>query len=168
MHSEILKELESEFEKLKKELKFKATLEELDEEFFIFDYVQDKGFLNTSLSRMICARAVDLFMSWYGYLHSLIIPNPQSILNITESQLFDEKEKGEIQQTMSRLLTLTSKNGYIGLIKDRKEEAKFIDECLSTWLNLKPKLAEILKRVNKTWQEKAETLPEIEKRAHFG
>lgn len=156
MKKELLEQLEREFDKTKQELGFKTTLDELDSIFFVRDFIQDKGFVSTSLSRMMCARIVELFMNWYGYLHSIIIPNPQSILNITESQLFDEQKKQEIQQMMSRILALTSQNGINGLKRDKKAESEFIDQSVSTINSLKPKLLEVLGKVNENWKEKAE------------
>lgn len=169
MKTELLSKLESEFKAAKKELNFKADLEEIDKLFYIRDYVQDKGYVSTSITRMICSRVVDLYMSWYGYLHSLLMPNPQSILNVSESQLFGEEERRDIQQLMSGILALTSRNGIIGLTKDKKAQAQFVDDSVKAWHEMKPKLVSILEKVNSSWVDKSKNPPKPPKRSNsFG
>lgn len=63
---ELLKELETEFSKLKKELKFSATFEELDNTFFLKDLILKEGYVSPEFSRQLCWRLVDTFNSWYG------------------------------------------------------------------------------------------------------
>ncbi len=150
---ETKEQFEQEFEKMKQELKFKATLEELDEVFFLKDFMMKEGFVSEKLSRAVCGRIADGFGGWGGYLHGLLLPNPSSIVNSTESQLFSDEEKQSITSVMNKTLEMTSRNSLIGLTKDKAEEAKFIDDSLDVWNNtLKPKLTEVMEKVNKHWE----------------
>ena len=167
--SELLTEFEQKFAILKKELKFKTSLEEIDEIFFIRDFISDKGYVSTSLSRQICWRIVDLFTMWYGYLHNIIVPNPGSMVSITESSQFNEQEKAEIMDIMNQFMKITSTNMFVGLTRDKRAEARFIDGAVETWNTLKPKLMNISTRVNTLWKEKAETPTKPQKKeAHYG
>ncbi len=151
----LIKEFENRFEEFKKDYGFKSTLEELDEAFHIRDSVKKDGFLSTRLARQVCYRIVENFMGWNDYLHSLIMPNPQNMLNISESKVFNGDEKKGITELMKTAMRISSKNGLNGLKKEKDEEAKFIDESLKIWNKLfKPKLIEVMTKINNEWSKK--------------
>ncbi|MFH1316211.1 MAG: hypothetical protein ABII01_01715 [Candidatus Woesearchaeota archaeon] len=154
-NKELMQEFEKEFEKIKKELGFKSNLDELDRIFFIKDHILKEGYVSNRLSRVVCRRIVDLFMSWGGYIHSIIMPNPSSMINMTENSVFDDKEKEDLIKLMNKTLAYSSRNTLIGLNKKKDEEAKFIDDSLKFWNKvLEPELTKIIEKVNKSWEEK--------------
>lgn len=151
----LIAEFEKKFEELRKNSGFEATIEELDNSFYIRDAVSKDGFLSTRLMRQICYRIVENYMGWNDYLHSLIMPNPQNILNMSESKVFNSDEKKEMTELMKIAMELSSRNGLNGLKKDAKAEAEFVDESLLVWENrFKPKLIEIMTKINKEWSNK--------------
>jgi hypothetical protein len=77
------------------------------------------------------------------------------MFNITESEIFDDQEKEELMKKMSRFLTLTSKNAVLNITKNKKEEAKIIDESLKLWNELAPELEKLMIKVHDTWKEKS-------------
>jgi len=149
-----MKRLESMFNALRKERKFKTTLEKLDSIFFIRDYVIHENFANQTLSRTICRRIVELYMSWYGYLHGIVMPNPGSMASMGESNFFNEDEKKECMRVMNKIMVHASTNSLIGLTKDKKQEAKFIDDSVAFWREVQPFLVKSMKQVNDGWKEK--------------
>jgi hypothetical protein len=152
---ELIKELEKEFQKMKKDLNFKSTFEELNRIFFISDSVLKDGFVSENLSRQVSYRIVETFMGWNDYLHSIIMPNPQNILNMSESKIFNQEEKKEIIELMKKNMEISSRNSIIGLTKDKKAEAVFIDKAVKFWNEeFKPKMIKIMKKVNKEWSGK--------------
>jgi hypothetical protein len=154
--SDLIKEFEEGFDAVKKGLGFKASLNELDSVFFLRDFISKEGFVSTALSRQVCARINETLVGWYNYMHSIIMPNPGSMLNMTESQAFSDEEKQELMLTMNKIMAVASSNTLNGLTKDKKEEARFIDNALSIWnKTVKPKGIEILKKVNANWKEKS-------------
>lgn len=157
---EIISRLEKDFESLKKDMKIKSSFDDLERIFFLKDYIQKEGYVSTRLSRAISRRIVDLYMSWAGYLHGLIIPNPNSMITVTEHNMFEDKEKEEILRLMNRILAHCSKNSLNGLTQDLKEEAKFIDDSVALWDGeVNPKMVELIRKVNKGWTEKANEKP---------
>jgi len=151
----LMDELNLEFDKMKTELKIKPTLNEMDEIFYIKDFILQSGYVSDSLSRMICRRIVDTFGSWSNYLHGLIVPMPQNLINVTESGMFSETEKDEIIKLINRILAHISGNSLIGITKDKKSEGKFIDDSISLWNDyVKPELGKIMEKVNSGWVEK--------------
>ena len=152
---ELIKRAEEKFKETKHELGFKASFEELDKVFFIRDGVMKAGFVSDNFSRQICARIVESLMSWNNYLHGLIMPNPQNLLNFTESKsVKTEEERKQITKIMKRAMAFASTNTLVGLTKNRKEEAEFIDESLKFWNEeFSPILTVIMKKVNDNWKD---------------
>ncbi len=152
---EILQELKEKFEEAKKELGFKATLEELDGIFFIKDAILSAGFVSETVSRQICGRIVETYSLWNNYLHSLLMPNPGHILNMNESKMFDEGERKQILELIHSSMAITSRNNLIGLNKDKKQESEFIDRALTFWKDeFKPEVIRITEKINKGWKVK--------------
>jgi len=153
-NEELMQEFEAAFETIKKELGFKATLDELDTIFFLRDAIHDAGFVSTKLSRQICARMVQTFTSWAQYLHDICVPNPNSLFSMTENKMLADEDKKGLYKLMDFILEFASRNSLIGLTKDKKMEAALIDESLTFWNeNLQPTLSEVVKKINKGWKE---------------
>jgi len=149
---EILNDFEKNFKKLKKELNLKTNTEELDRIFYIKDYVLQEGFASDNLPRQIGYRIVEIFMRWNEYLHGLIMPNPQNIINISESKILSLEDKKEITELIKKGMEIASKNTIIGLKRDSKAEAKFIDDSVNLWESeFKPKLLKIVLKINEEW-----------------
>lgn len=149
----LLKQLRTEFSKMKEDMKFKTTFEELDKAVFVSDLILKEGFVSPELSRQISHRIADLYGNWAQYLHSIIMPNPQNILNLSESRLFTQEDRKEINEMMSQAMELSSRNSLVGLTKDKKAEAKFIDDSIALWNNtFEKKLAKMMEKVNTAWK----------------
>ena len=151
---ELMEELEEKFKKIRSKLKLKSSLEDIDKIFFVKDAVLKENFISEKLSRQICYRIVETYMGWNEYLHSLIMPNPQNILNMGESKIFNQEEKKEIIDLMKKVMEISSKNSLIGLTRDQTKEAEFIDYAVNFWeTKFENKLIKIMKKVNKEWGE---------------
>jgi len=148
----ILNEIEKKFKEIKEELKFNSTFEEIDKIFFIRDLILKDGFVSETFSRQMCYRIIETFMSWNEYLHSIIMPNPQNILNISESKIFNQEEKKEITELIKRIMEINSRNTLIGLTKDKKAEGKLIDDSVKFWKEkFAPEIIKVIKKVNEEW-----------------
>jgi len=152
--TELFKELEIEFNKLKNESGLKSSLEELDKYFFIKDSVLEKGFVSNNLSNQIRSRLIDVMVSWDNYLHGLVMPNPQNLFSINESKALNEKDRKEIMKIMSRAAYFVAKSGVIRIKKNRQAEAQFIDDVLNFWKNnYEPLFLKILEKIEEHWKE---------------
>jgi hypothetical protein len=141
------------FAKMKEELQFNASFEELDDVFFLEDYILQCRYVSKSISRMVCARIRDTFSSWINYLHSLLLPNPSSMINHAEHQLFNDADRQKITETLHHYLALTSKNALIGLNKDKAAEAAYIDNAVKVWKDNLSFLINISEKVNNHWKK---------------
>ena len=160
--SDLLKEFEKEFEKTKKELKFKASLKGLDDIFFLKDFITKEGYVSDRLSRQVARRIVELYVSWAQYLHGIIIVNPGSLTNVVESQAFSEEEKGEMNKLFDKIMIISTEHNIVGLTKDRKREAAFFDDAVSLWKESSPQLTKVMKKVSQRWIERSKAKPEKE------
>jgi len=150
----LINELETKFSELKKELKLKVGLKELDEIFFIKDTILQNRFVSESLDKQIATRIVSTYMSWNNYLHGLIFPNPGNMINMAESKIFNEDEKNKMNNLVSKAMGLVSKNSLIGISKDKTEEAKFFEESVRLWNEIyKPGIEKIIKKVMSNWSK---------------
>lgn len=148
----IITELEEKFKKIKEKLKFKANLDDLDRAFSIRDIVIKDGFVSEDLSKQIRYRIVEVYMGWNDYLHSLIMPNPQNILNISESKVLSAEQKREITELMKKIMEISSGNAIINFTREDHVESKLIDGALEFWENdFKKNLLIILKKINEEW-----------------
>ena len=156
LNKELLQELNEEFERTKQELGFKASFKEIDEIFFISDFILTQKFVSKEFSRQLCWRMIETITSWNNYLHGLMMPNPGNMFNMTESKLISEKEKNELMLIMAKGMEFSSRNNVIGITKDKVAEGKIIDEMVMYWnKELKEKLVKLKQRMVNEWTKKS-------------
>ena len=145
--TELLTNLDEKFAKLKKDFGLKVNLDEMDRSFFVRDFVLKEGYVSESFSRQLCRIMAETLMNWNEYLHSLIMPNPQNLLNMGESKIFGKDEKEEIMDLMKKIMELGSRNSLIMLGESKQEEAKFMDDAIVFWKDeFRPKIIKIVKK----------------------
>ncbi len=158
--ADLISELEKRFSEIQKELKFKSALDDLDRVFHIKDFVLKEGYVSPYLSRIICYKITDTFISWNNWLHSLVMPFPNNMISMAESDQFSDNEKQEIIRLMSKITAFTSRNLSINLINDPEKEAEFIDDSLKLWHNtVKPELIKLTKKLAAYWETQAKENP---------
>ncbi len=151
---ELIGQMQEKFDEAKREIGFKSSFKEIDEIFFITDVVLEHGFVSNNFSRQMCARIRDTFHMWTDYLHSLLMPNPQYMLNVTEANLFKDEERKEIWGLIKGAVALNSANTLAGLEKDLKREREFIDGSVEFWKGkFKPGIVKVVGKVNRGWNE---------------
>lgn len=156
MNQDIIHKFEKRFEEMKKELGLKVSLHDIDDIFFVRDLITNEKSIPFALSRSISHRICDTFMSWVGYLQGLLVPNPGSLVQCTESQIFNDEEKQQIIILVNTIMAHVSKNTIIGLTKDKKEEAAFIERSVDFWKkSVLPNLTKIAQSINASWIEKS-------------
>ncbi len=166
MENDLVQTFEKDFEKAKKELKIKTTLRELDEAFFLNDSVMKEGYVSTSTPKQICRRIMDVFGSWLNYIHGLIIINPNSMINVTESQAFNEIEKERMGKLIDRLMMFSSEFSLLMLQNDDKKIGAFIDDAFTFWKKeLNPALLSYMTKTNKAWTDRFGAKPDKKDKA---
>ena len=158
-------ELEKAYASLKKELKLKVTLEELDSIFLIEDYVAKEGFVSNRLERQIVRRIVDVLSSWINYLHGLLMSNPNSLISMQESSILTDADKEKITKTIDRLMIFSTEYNIIAVKDDKKRSAAFIDDSVASWnKDISPVVLDFMQRSNAMWKENLDRKPTKEKK----
>lgn len=150
---QLIKDLRESFDKWKNETNFKPSFEELDEVFYIQDYILASGFVSPQINRMICGRMRDTFYGWVQQIHSWLIPAPYSLVSRSEHQLFTDEEKKELKIILRDFMSLVSLNLEAGLTRDKQKEAEYVDTSLKLWRKHLPSLITFSKKVREYWQE---------------
>ncbi len=165
---QILEDFEKEFRRIKKELKFKARLDDLDQAFFLRDAILTQGYVSPTLSRQICYRMCDTYNSWVNHFHSILFPATYNLVQNTEASFFTEKEKAHLVQLMNTCIFLIRKNSLAGIKKDKKIEAAFIDEALRFWQHeFKPYLILFSEKTYEGWKNFKNPVDKIERPKAF-
>ncbi|MBS3084395.1 hypothetical protein J4411_00595 [Candidatus Pacearchaeota archaeon] len=153
---EILKELESKFAQVKKELSIKPSFEDLEKEFELTDFILSAGFVSENFSRQLSQRIVDHYRDWHGYLNNLLLPNPSFLAGQTETKLFNSEEyRKRIWSLIVLSMKFSSMHSLIGLNQNKKMETDFINHSYNIWVSeFKPGIASIMEKVSEGWNKK--------------
>jgi hypothetical protein len=150
----LLKDVEEHFKLLKKELGLKTALDELDSYFFIRDLVLRSGFVSEQFSTQARWCIADIYNRWAGYLQSLLFPSAGSLISMSESKVLNEFEKKEVSKMLKEAMYFVSRNTLIGLTKNKREEATFIDESVNFWKkSFQPRLTRLMMKINAEWKK---------------
>ena len=149
----LLSELESEFEKVKKEYGINSSFDEIDEAFKIKNTILGKGYVPLELHKIICTLIASDYRDWHTYFNNLLIPNQGYYASQVESRLFSsEKDKERLWSLVKKSMEISSLSAVVNLKGDDREVAKFIDSTTQYWTNeFKPILVEIMTRINEAW-----------------
>ncbi len=153
MKQELKKELEDAFAKTKKEFGLTKTFEEYENIFFLYDMAVQDGFVAESFHRQLSSRIVNIFNSWYNHLHSIILPSQGSMVSMTESNMFEDKEKEALTILMNKIIEHIAKNTIVTLTKDVEEQRAFLDDSVDFWNEIKPPLLGMAKQVHAGWNK---------------
>jgi hypothetical protein len=152
---QLLRELHDGFAKMKSESGLKCSFKELDSVFFIEDAILQTEFVSkNALSRQICARIVEIFMGWNHYLHNLIMPGSQDMIQMNESKMLNESDRKMAGKMIGGAMKFVSANMLNGLTKDKKAEAEFIDGALEFWdEEYKGTLTTFMQKIHSGWKK---------------
>lgn len=163
--TDLTKDFEKTFEKSKKEIGFKPSLNEIDAVFYIRDFINKEGYISTEPFKQVCRRIIDVYSMWLQYMHGLIMPNPGNVINMTEAQLYSEEEKEKIGKMIDKIMVLTTSYNSLMLEMNNKSAKAFIEDACSYWKNeLSLELKKMLKKSNEGWNEKFNSKQEKKKK----
>jgi len=136
--------------------KYSLPVRELDKEVELVDLFVKKRESPEFPLRTIRRRLADFYSLWLNYLHSIIFPNPQSIILTKESEAFDEKDKEEIYRIIAILAKFTRESVLLEVKKDESREADFINESFGKFKSLKKSIEQIIKKSIELWKKESE------------
>lgn len=152
-NEKLIQEINKKFIELKKKLNLKIEFEEIDNIYYIKDYILNKRYVSDDFSRQIRAAISDILYSWINYLQGLLVPNPSHLGSIIENKIFTTKEEREqISKIIKKLYGLISTNNAIILTRDQLTEKKFIEDSVKMWnSHFVPELKIVMTKINESW-----------------
>ncbi len=157
------KRILSDYEKLQKKHKLPG-LHELEQEYEVAAYIKDLEGLNLQYQMLleIRRRMAERFNSWINYLHALVFPNQGSMIDMKESEQFNEDEKNLINDLLNKLMFMNRVAVRLDLLSSEQEEAKYIRVYHRIWLDVKNGIRYIVDKNVEAWRRDARSLPEPE------
>ena len=141
---------------MKKDLKLKNNLDEFDERFSVRDFILSEGYVSDNLPRQFANRVGNYLDMWVNYLHSLVMPNPGSMINLTEHGILDEDDKSKIIKLIDGIMELTTSSVLAGFTQTNKDKSKYLNNCMDFCDNkLSVGLIPIIKKINTNWKQKS-------------
>lgn len=158
----------SNYEKLAKKHNL-PKLQELDKEFEVAAYIHDLEGLNLQYQMLleIRRRMAERFNSWINYLHALIFPDQGSMIDMKESDQFNEDEKNLINDLINKLMYINRVGIKLDLLNSEQEEAKYIRSYYKIWMDLKNAIKYIVDKNIEAWHKDARGLPESEEKLPY-
>lgn len=152
----LLQKLEQDFEVARRQVKLKASIADISRIFPLKDVILKEAHVPTDLINAISRKTIEILHNWAGYIHGLIVPNPQNILSISEAQFFSDDEKKDFYGLLNKIMELSSRNSLAMLKNSDVDNAKVIDDSIEFWeKELSPKLQQVMSKVNKEWIKKS-------------
>jgi len=132
-------------------------LDELDNIFILKEHLKKEDYSKNNLLRSINSRIIDVFNEWNNYLHTLIMPDPSNMINMTESQIFSEEEKNKIISIMNLILAFTSEHIALSIDRTEEKEARFLNKSIPLWNNVKHPLKQIIEKIRSYWENESKS-----------
>ncbi|MAG15536.1 hypothetical protein CMO88_00585 [Candidatus Woesearchaeota archaeon] len=143
------------YEELRKKHKL-PKFEELEE----FNLDLESEFLLAEIRKGIAEK----IQAYTNFLSEVLNPDT-NLTNMYESRIFEGEEKKEVFEVFRRLMFWKRSSLEASVSNDNNTNAEFIKNFLSEWAGLKPRLAEAVSKVKKSWESESE---QTEKLGYFG
>ncbi|MBD3361954.1 hypothetical protein GF358_04155 [Candidatus Woesearchaeota archaeon] len=129
------------------------AFEEINSDLFLNDFLNDRKYVPENILGFVRVKLVELLGSWINFLHSFIMPNPQSAILMKDYEATNEDDKKKIIKMIQDIMISQRETILIGLEKDEKKDAEFLKKYYKLWNDIKPKLAEITQRNIDNWKK---------------
>ena len=141
--------IEEEYKKLKHSL---PDFKKLDEEFEISNIqgLEDKKFL----LRFIRRKVNEKIIFFCRIIENLLYPQSPNYISMIESRIFTEEEKIEMAELYKKLMYYEKESLILDVESDDKQSAKYVNEVLNDWSEIKKQIIVITRKMQKSWNEK--------------
>jgi hypothetical protein len=150
--------IKEEYGELKKRHKELPDFSELDNEFEVSCI--DEPFMLKGIRKKITEKT-----EFYANMVKDLLQPESDLTNMYECRVFEESEKGEIYNTLKRLMFLLRLSAEIALKAEEKEDVKFIDWSFKEWVMIKPNLLRIVSKIKCSWEKETELKEDL---GYFG
>jgi hypothetical protein len=151
---ELLKNLKESFEKLKKDLQFDTSFDELEHSFLIKDFILEEGYVAENFFVQLSSRIAAFYGEWLRYLNGLLVPTSEFLASQTEIKLFNsEEDKKKVWDLIKIGMKFANMRVFLTMQEDKKMQAEFIDESFKSWESIfKPEVSSLVQRAYTAWK----------------
>lgn len=129
------------------------SIEKFNHEFEVLDIVEEKKVTPSFPLRYSRRMMVNIFYGWINYLHNFIMPNPQSVILVRESEAFSEEEKVRVTNLIKEIMFINRLSAKLDLEMSEKKDAEFIKKYYKEWIKLKDILLELAELNVESWKK---------------
>lgn len=142
------------YKKLEKKYSL-PSFKDLDEEYEILGI--QKNLQDPNLLLKFIRRRINEKLTFFvQILETILSPNPNSIINITESKFFHEEDREKIINVLKILMYFERYSIFLDVTSTDKENAKFINEVWEEWPTFKKKIEFYAKTLKDKWKAEEE------------
>lgn len=131
------------------------SLEEMDGEFDLLEYIGREHLFPRNAIRYCRWAMMQALGSWMGYLHGFVIPNPQNAPSMEEYNFLDDNERQKVIDILNWHMYRTRELNMLQLNEDDKKTAAFIIGVFKEWQKHKIFLQAVLEKTTKAWKERS-------------
>ena len=132
------------YEKLRKKYAVLPDYQKLNNEFEISN-IDYPNFLLREIRHKICDKIVD-----FAKIFEELI-TAESFVNMHELKAFVSEDKKKIFNLFRELMKINRGSLLLRLTEDDRTNAKFIEDALQTWLQLKKEILPVLQKLESAW-----------------
>jgi len=149
----MFEELQKAYEEKRKKYPKLPEMNKLNFEFEVSNSIEERGYMPKFPLRFVRRCMAYLMSGYVGYLHDFILPNVQSAIAMKEYEYFDEKEKEQIIKLIQRLMRINRHNSSLELLRNEKEDVKFIVEMFDEWKKFKQDIKPFMLKNVDSWDK---------------
>lgn len=140
------KEIEKQYIELKKKHRL-PEFREIDFEFEISDLEETSFLLRAVIRRMV--EKIDFYTTM---LEEVLQPDTSNLYAMHEMRYFDDKEKKQMYELYTKLMSLNRMSIEISLGWNEKNEAEFVSDAFVEWKNLREELLKFARKMRASWK----------------
>ena len=134
-NEKIVEAMISEYQKVADDYSMRTSLSEYEEIFGLRDVTLKEGYLPSNLPLFLSWRAADFLFQYYNYMHSLLMPQPGSMLQAEENAFLDDAVRERISVEMRRIMSIIRKSTMATASKDKTMAVGVVDDAVALWNN---------------------------------
>ena len=140
-------DIEKEYIELSKKYKL-PKFKDIDEEFELSSFESERFLLKDTLRRI--AEKLEFYIDVIG---NLVHPDGTSISSMYEIRFFSDNEKNEMYMLFKKMMKFHRNVIELVLSNDAKEQAQFLNDFFSEWMEMKNRLRMYIGKMKESWEK---------------
>lgn len=129
-----------------------CDVETFETVFFLIDHLRSQGYVSTKPQGQIGKIIYDTAFEWYSFFHGLLVPNPQSMLMVRESDALSDELKARITSHMDMLARYHRMGQYANMTHDDELLARAVRQIVALRLGTLSELfGDIQNTIDRAW-----------------